>query len=149
VELIRAGGLGYEGRWAEALTLLQEIAAKHPDADVGDLITQAEINGAFERHDYDAFLTKAQQSSAKTPDDPIALTTLAAAYAAKYAATGDSGYRTQSLEKLEHAKSLAGGKRADIAEYEQRIRHRLATREILSPSEYKKRFPHGWKGDAQ
>jgi tetratricopeptide (TPR) repeat protein len=148
-ELTRAGALMNEDRSAEALTLLLDLAAKHPHPYIGEMITQAEIGAAFDRHDYDAFLAKVQQAIAKTPNDPMALTALASAYAAKYAATGDSAYQTQSLEKLERAKSLAGGKRADIAEYEQRIRHRLATREILSPSEYKRRFPNGWKGDAQ
>jgi hypothetical protein len=90
-----------------------------------------------------------QLHQARHSEDPMATAELASAYACKYVFTGDQSFKTQSLQALEQAKSLAGGNSEQLKEYEARIRCRLEIREILSLTEYTKRFPHGWKGGAQ
>ena len=94
----------------EALPYLREFGAKYPEQNVADLVYQAEVGAAFDRHDYDTFLAKEQQYLAQHAGDPMATAAVASAYACKYAVTGDPSFKTQSLQTLEHAKSLAGGK---------------------------------------
>jgi hypothetical protein len=146
----------YRGIWlvvadkpAEAVPYLRSFWANHPDPNVEEMVFQAETGAAFNRHDYEGFLSMVQLHQARHSEDPMATAELASAYACKYVFTGDQSFKTQSLQALEQAKSLAGGNSEQLKEYEARIRCRLEIREILSLTEYTKRFPHGWKGGAQ
>ena len=69
---------------------------------------------------------------------------MASAYACKYAVTGDEQFKEESLKKLEEARSVAGNNEV-FEEYQQRILHRLYTREIIKRDEFIKRFPNGWE----
>ncbi len=134
---------------AEALPYLQQYASKHRDQYAADLVSGAELGAAYDRRDFDSFLAKAQQALAQHKGDPMSTAAVSSAYACKYAVTGYPSFKTQSLQTLEQAKSLAGGKVQQLKEYEERILCRLETREILSTAEYRKRFPSGWKGGVQ
>jgi hypothetical protein len=143
----------YRGLWlmtadksAEALPLLRAYAAKYPGDAAAELVLGAEMGAAFDAHDYDAFLAKAQEWAQRQKDNPIGVAGLASAYACKYAATQDESFRAQALELLHKAKASAGAQAAEIQEYEERTLYRLETRQIISPAEYKKRFPNGRKG---
>ncbi len=69
--------------------------------------------------------------------------TLADALAYKYAVTGDPAFRTRAEEMLEKARQLAASSPEALQrykEYEERIRYRLKTRQIIDPKEYDRRF---------
>jgi hypothetical protein len=93
------------------------------------------------------FLAKSEEIAALAPDQPSALASVASAYACKYATTGDTSFRDKSLEQLERARAAAGAVSEEFAVYENRIRHRLQSREIITGKEFEKRFPHGWKAE--
>ena len=46
---------------------------------------------------------------------------------------------------LEIVSKMQGAEGPQFAEYVDRIRYRLETREIISRSEFVRRFPNGWK----
>lgn len=106
--------------------------------------TAAAIGIAFNNKDYDKFLELAMESYNKKPDDGYACAQAASAYACKYAATGDGQFREKSLAMLNKARTLSE-KESFFKGYEQRILHRLYSREIITPQEFEKRFPNGWE----
>ena len=66
--------------------------------------------------------------------------------ACKYAATGDPAYRQQSEEMLAKAKQMSADDQealASLAEFEERNRYRLESREIITKAEYDRRFRAG------
>lgn len=143
--LARAMEFIRQERSAEALPLLLSFKAHYREPRVLDsLIVQAEMAAAFERKDYDAFMDKAQSAAAGHPGTVDAFLMLASAYGCKYALTGELEYKNLTLHNLEQAKRIAGPESAALADIEQRLAHRLVTREILGPSEFKRRYPRGW-----
>jgi hypothetical protein len=134
---------------ADAIPHLKAYQDRFPGPMAADLVLQAEIGAAFDRADYDAFLTKCQQRLQQHTGDAMATAAVASAYACKYVATNDESYKAQALQTLEQAKSLAGGNEAGMKDYESRILCRLETHEVLSSSEYAKRYPNGWKGGSR
>jgi hypothetical protein len=157
---LQAYGVFYEGvlllsrdKPAEALELLQSCRGRvGVESHLDELIMSARIGVAFDRGRYDEFLQLALQMNDKHKDDPVYAGQLASAYACKYAETQDEQYRARSLAELNRARALASSKPAygaSYAEYEQRILHRLCTREIISRSEFKKRYPNGWTKEGE
>jgi hypothetical protein len=104
----------------------------------------AAISVAFDSKDYDRFLALSIKNYNENPDDAHTCAQVASAYACKFAVTGDEQFREKSLKTLETARTLS---RTDpsFKEYEQRILHRLYSREIIKRKEFLKRFPNGWK----
>jgi hypothetical protein len=136
-------------RAAEAVPLLQDFRAHYAEPDAVDaLLARAETAAAFERRDYDAFLVKAQALSAGQPGSLDALLALTSAYACKYAITGQPEFKDLAWRSLGEAKRRAGPQGQMLADVGQRVEHRLATREILSPAEFNRRYPRGWKKEA-
>lgn len=158
-EELQAYGAFYEGllllsqdKPAEALKLLQSCRGRVAvESDLDDLIVNAQLGVAFDRGDYDEFLQLALRMNDKYKDDPAYAGQLASAYACKYAETEDEQYRIKSLAALDRSNTLTSARpeyEEYHAEYEQRILHRLYTREIISRSEFNKRYPNGWvKGE--
>jgi hypothetical protein len=137
-----------EDKPAEALKLLNSCKADLPPKwPVDEMIAYAEIGFAFDNKDYDRFLSLARQTSEKHPDNPTILAQVASAYACKYAVTNDEQLKLQSLDFLQKARTLSEqqGSLDKFEEYEDRILHRIETREIISRDEFNKRFPDGWK----
>lgn len=136
------------GKYAEALDLLQAYQKKvPPDSDLDLLIMNARVAVAFDAGDYDEFLRLSLEIDQRRENDPTAAGQVASAYACKYAQTQQEQYKVMSLEALDRARTLAGTMpeyEASFAEYEQRILHRLHTREIINQSEFQKRYPNGW-----
>jgi len=110
----------------------------------GGLLQQALRGVAFDEKDYDTFLSLSRELAEQHPKDFMAQLSLASAYACQYAVTGETKSREQTLQTLEKARSLEGADDPWFSEYEQRIMHRLETREIISPKEFQQRFPDGW-----
>jgi hypothetical protein len=132
-----------DGHAAEAAKLMHEAAAQYPQA--AGLVFGAEMfdaGAAFERKDYDTFLAIAQKQWKENPGSETAAS-VASALACKYAATSDPTYKTQSenmLQESERRNSQDPEAKKAFQEYAERIRYRLESRQIISKSEYDRRF---------
>ncbi len=134
----------YQDRYAEAADKLSWCQDRLPaDYDVGGLLAQAQAGVAFDNEDYDGFLAAARMVDQKSPDSYMGKAMMASAWACKFAQTGEGGCRDYALECLKQAEDLAQGD-PGFAEYENRILHRLHSREIIRRDEYYQRFPEGW-----
>jgi hypothetical protein len=140
----QAGERVKEKKDEEGARLMAEAAGIYPESE--ELQSAArlyEAGVAFDRKDYARFLAIAEQEAARTPEKAMAIAVLASALAARYAETGDAALRQRAEETLAHALTLAAASPQDKAqtdEYAERIRHRLATREIIDKEEYDRRY---------
>jgi hypothetical protein len=138
---------------AEALVLLESCRGKvYDDSDLDALIVYAKAGIAFDSGDYDEFVRRALEMEWRQKDDPVIKAQVASAYACKYAQTQDEQYKVSSLAALDQARTMAGAMpeyQDQFAEYEQRILHRLHTREIIDRSEFQKRHPNGWTKEGE
>ncbi len=114
-----------------------------PNFEVEKLTKNAMRNIAFDEHDYDEFLRLAEEDYENDPKDMWNISSLASALACKFAETGIEGFRSRSERALEKLQS--NDKTDEQVEYEMRMRHRLHTREIISPQEFTERYPDGWE----
>jgi hypothetical protein len=115
-----------------------------PAYRVAEMEQQAAMGAAFDRHDYDRFLQFAEEMAERHPRDAVLQAQVASALACQYAVHGDAALRARAEAKLAEAKRI-GNVAVQAVHYEERIRHRLETREIIGGQEFMKRFPHGWK----
>lgn len=149
--LYKAQQLIAEDKNMEALALLDQSQPHVFDEwlDTFRMVRlRAEIGIAFDAKDYDTFLAKAQQVAEITPDESFAQAVVASAYACKYASTGDPAFREQALQALESAQAIGEAGDEHFAKYENRIQHRLGTREIITNQQFEQQFPDGWKPEA-
>jgi len=129
---------------ADALATFRRCRDKLPAEYQVDLyMLHCEANAAFNAQNYDAFVVAAQKLAHKAPDVHSNQAMVASALACKYAETGDTAFRRQALDWLDRARTLANGDPA-FAEYEQRILHRIHSRQIIRAEEFHRRFPDGW-----
>jgi hypothetical protein len=133
-----------EDKCEQAQACLSRCSHLPPGFKVPDLLEQAAAAAAFNRKDYDKFLQVAESVGARNPNDSVAQAQVASALACVYAVRGDEQLRRRAEAKLEEARNLAGGAIKD-SNYEERIRHRMQTREIINRQEFSRRFPNGWK----
>jgi hypothetical protein len=135
-----------DGHAAEAAKLMHEAATEYPEAK--GLAVAAEMfdeGTAFEDKDYDRFISIAQKQWNGYPGSGTAAV-LSSAFACKYALNGDPKYKKQSEDMLKEAERRAGqtpDERKPFEEYAERIRYRLTSREIISKTEYDRRFRSG------
>jgi hypothetical protein len=128
----------------EAAERMREAARIFPE--MKNLSIAAEVyegSAAFDRKDYDGFEKSAESVWKQSPDSSGAAATLAGALACQYAVSGNSAYRQRAEQVLEQARVLAQSSpedQQDYAEYAERIRHRLQSREIIDKGEYDRRF---------
>lgn len=135
----------WEDKPKKALEKLKLCVNRLPsEYGVDDIMLQAKMGVAFDTNDYDVFLACAKSFDEKYPNDFMSKATVASAYACKYAETGDENFQKQAFSTLEQARKTAADDPYFKA-YENRIIHRLHTREIISPDEFSKRFPDGWE----
>jgi len=80
----------------------------------------------------------------ETDNSSFALGFLASAYACKFAAEGKEEFKEKATQNLEKVRNLTGNDNR-YEEGEQRILHRIETREIISRTEFHNKFPNGWK----
>jgi hypothetical protein len=143
-EYVQGISLLSQSRSAEALTKLTACRAHvPPEAGVDALILDAQCGVAFDNKDYDGFVAAAQALDQQTPNNSSTKAELASAFACKYVQTGDAAFRERSLKCLDEARKLAGND-SMFAKYEIRIRHRLASGEIITAEEFQRKFPNGW-----
>jgi hypothetical protein len=151
-DFLRGAELLQADKSAEALEYLQKSQARiPPDFGAAELILQATMGKCFDEQDYDGFLKAALEVDKRQPGVPMARASVASAYACQYAVTGDEALKQKSLETLGQAKQMGGDPElaGELAKYENRILHRLATREIIRREEFDRRFPEGWKAEKE
>jgi len=149
--IMRAQRLMAEEKSAEAVALLRgSIGAAPPPLQAfhARALLNAEMAVAFDQKDYDTFLDKSKEFLKRVPDDPMSAGSVASAYACKYIVTGNDAFKQEALGYLEKARGLAKGHDPAWRDYEERLQHRLETKEIISQQEFRKRFPQGWKKGA-
>lgn len=138
-----------EDRPSDAVRLLMRCRDKLPAAfGVNEYLAQARTGDAFERADYDAFLSEARDLVKAHPKSAIATAGLASALACKYATTTNDLFHAEALRVLDEARRLAALDKTDLGDYEQRIRYRLQAREIITSQAFHSRFPNGWRADS-
>lgn len=118
------------------------------DEALDQLTALAATGAAYDNKDYDQFLALSIKNYNENPDDATACGQVASAYACKFAVTGNEQFKEKALETLDKARTLSKTD-PSFKEYEQRILHRLYSREIINYSEFQKRFPNGWEEPAK
>ena len=135
---------------AEAVQLFQVADQFLPaNFQTWAFLGQALIGKAFDEKDYDSMLAYALEIVERYPQFGGFQAFLSSAYACQYAVSGKPEFREQALQALEKARSPIPPDDAgsDLHEYEQRIMHRLESREIITPDEFALRFPDGWTNE--
>ena len=139
-----------DGKSAEAARMMHDAAAKYPESkDLSFLATTLDGDAAFERKDFDKFLEIAERQWRQMPNASSA-GMLASALACKYAITGDTGFKQRSEEMIAKAMQMVQGNpesMASLQEFIERNDYRLKSREIITKTEFDKRFRSG-KTDA-
>jgi hypothetical protein len=135
-----------EGREEEAARLMRQAASAYPESPALAFAADFYDSGAaYQRKDYDTFLSIAQKQWKEHPGSGTAAA-VSSALACKYVITGDASYRQYSEEMLAKAQQLAQGdpeQQKSFQEYSERIRYRLEKREIIGKKEYDRRFRSG------
>jgi tetratricopeptide (TPR) repeat protein len=128
---------------AEALQFLARARSSFPESRMISVnYLQAKGSEAFDRKDYDTFLSASEEYVRLYPENWVAVGMVGSALAAKYAVTGEESFRKRAEEKVTAAGALC---RTDqekewFVEYRERMEHRIKSKEILTKAEYDKRF---------
>jgi hypothetical protein len=132
-----------DGNEVEAAKLAHEAVAIYPQLPLANILLDEYDGGvAFAKKDYDTFLALAERDWNLLPDSRSAAM-MSSALACKYAVSGDATYRQRSEEMLAKAKELVNGDKQNLerlAEFEERNRFRLESRQIITKSEYNRKF---------
>ena len=132
-----------DGSEVEAAKLAHEAAAIYPHLPhLNILLDEYDEGVAFVNKDYDRFVALAERDWNLLPGSRTAAMA-STALACKYAVSGDATYRQRSEEMLAKAKELAKGDKESLdrlAEFEERNRYRLESRQIISKSAYDQKF---------
>jgi hypothetical protein len=136
-----------DGRAARALECFSRCDQAAKVLPVEHWKNRAMQSIAFEQKNYEQFLKLAEDDAKARPKDPTALAVLASAFACKYAATGDAQFREMTEEKLQEIRRMGNALKG--SNFEDRIRYRLETRDIINAKEFQRKFPNGWKSAAK
>jgi tetratricopeptide (TPR) repeat protein len=132
-----------DGHEAEAASLANEAASLYPQLPkIQRIVDYFDGGFAFSRKDYDGFLQISEKEWNIAPSASTAAG-LASALACKYVVTQDAAYKQRSEEMLSKAKELSTNDKEDMAtfsEYEDRILYRLNSRQIITKTEYDRKF---------
>lgn len=135
-----------EGKEIEANRLMHEAAAEYPQSpQIQELVNYTEEGEAFARKDFDRFVELTRKQWEKAPGAASA-SILASALACKFAVTNDPVYRREAESMLAKAQELSKSDKEseeEFAEYAPRIEYRLKSREIITRTEYDRRFRSG------
>jgi tetratricopeptide (TPR) repeat protein len=144
--LYRGLTLLHEDRPKEALPLLERAATTMPDdSRLQQMIVRARYSAAYDDKDYDTMISEGRAYKRLAPGEGQSHIALASALACRYAAKGNRSDYDAAIQELEDGKNLAAAD-PEFTVDEDRIRHRLETREIINRKEFQARFPNGWHG---
>jgi tetratricopeptide (TPR) repeat protein len=142
----RGLALVYEDRPKEALPLLERAAKTVPnDSRLQQMIVHTRCSVAFDDKDYNTMISEARAYKRLAPGEARSHIVLASALACRYATKGDRDDYDAAIQELEEGKKIAGAD-PEFAVDEDRVLHRLETREIIKRKEFQARFPNGWHG---
>jgi hypothetical protein len=130
-------------QWEDAARKMREASKQYPEQTQLAYAAESMEEGVpFEKQDYDGFLKLTEAHWNSGPQDFMRAGALASALACKYAVTGDPQFLARSEEMLQKAHELAQtpDELKVFTEYEERIRYRLKSREIIDTDEYNRRF---------
>lgn len=130
-------------QWEAAARKMREAANGYPEQkELAYAAESMEEGVPFEKKDYDGFLQLTEAHWTNGPQDYLRAGALASALACKYAVTGDPQFLTRSEEMLDKGRALARtpDEIKRFTEYEERIRYRLKSREIIDTDVYNQRF---------
>lgn len=136
------------GHFSEALQSLEQARRTFPYFEGYDeVMGRLQIADAFVRHDWDRYLELAAEQFKLHPQSSEYAASYAGALATKWAVSGDPAYKTQAEEMLTKAQSLTATaeEKATFAEYSERVRYRISSRQIIDKAEYDRRFRSGNK----
>jgi hypothetical protein len=135
------------GKEEQAAQLMHQAAAAYPEASqLADAAQELDEGVAFVHQDYDGFLAITGKLWNAHPDSARYSGEMASALACKYAVTGDISWRQKAEGMLEKSRQLLPQSPEALKafqEYEERIRYRLDSREIIDKAEYDRRFRAG------
>jgi hypothetical protein len=135
-----------DGKAAEAARMMHDAAAKYPQLKNLSFFAETFDGGAaFESKDYDKFLAISERQWKQLPNANTA-GMLASALACKYAITGDASLKQRSEEMIAKATQMVQGNAeatASVQEFVERNNYRLKSREIITKTEFDKRFRSG------
>lgn len=137
-----------EDRNQEALSFLNSLSVTPNDTLINYLKSRAKIGIAFDEKNYDEFLRLSLKIKKVFPDQPFAQGCVISAYACKYAITGQEKYRNYALALLDTIRHISG-EDSNFKFIENRMLHRLTTREIIDTKEFIERFPNGWQNEGE
>jgi tetratricopeptide (TPR) repeat protein len=129
-----------EEKWAEALPLVEIARRDLEDASLDPLLLRIQGVLAFEVKDYDRFLDRMVALQKLLPDEAMNEGGVASALACKFAVSGDDTFAQQALEHLKAARKLKDSATDEYRDLEERVLHRLSSREILTRKEYLQRM---------
>lgn len=133
-----------EDKPVEALAEFNKCKDVMPgEANLKNLILQAEMGTGFETKNYTQFLAASRELLQEDTTSAMLLASVASAYACIYADKGVDSVKTLALDYLQKARAT-GDTSADARNYFMRIEHRIFTREIVEKEEFDKKYPNGW-----
>lgn len=138
----RAAKLNEDHKTEEAARLMTEASQEYPQfPSFDEAALELNASAAIDRKDYDKALQYSKEAFARYPGFTTA-EWLTGSLATKYAQSGDPTYRKQAEDMLAQAQSRAQSpeEQAEYAAFNQRMRHRIDTREILTRDEYNRRY---------
>jgi len=112
------------------------------DYGVEILLLQADMGAVFDSKDYIRFLAGAKELLELDTTNLMSVGAVASAYACLYATTQNDSIK--NLSQLYLQRAAVGKDDSIVAEFVNRIEHRLATREIIEREEFVKKYPNGW-----
>jgi tetratricopeptide (TPR) repeat protein len=144
-EAIKAGEISQKsGNAEDGAALMHKAAAEYPEmSQLSDEARYFDGSVAFEHKDYDQFLEISETLWTAHSSSSQYAAVLASALACKYATTGDPAWRQKAEAMLEKSRQLAQPSPDEMksyAEYSERIRYRLDSRQIIDKPEYDRKF---------
>jgi tetratricopeptide (TPR) repeat protein len=139
-------GLGYleQEQYDAALSELEECVDLLPaNLHLNHYILQAKAGVAYTHKDYAEYLRCSSQLLTLNVNDPNSWMEVASAHACLYATTGSAKNQKEAKSHLDTALAM-GQPSKDLVAYANRIRYILATRHIISRTDFIHHYPHGW-----
>lgn len=128
----------------KALVAFNKCEGKVPaDFNLTLLQLQAKTGTAFDHHDYKGFLSGCQESLSLDSTQVANWMGVASAYSCLYVAEGQDDYKVKAMQHLARAKQLDSTS-PDVKEYYNMIDYRLTQHQLITRTDFKKQFPHGW-----
>lgn len=139
-------GLDYlqQERYAAALSELECCVDLLPaDFYLNRYILAAKGGVAFTQHDYEEYLRCSSQLLTLHINDSYTCMEVAMAHACLFASTGSIAHQKEAILHLDRSLEL-GHNSTYLADYAHCIRYILATRHIISRTDFIHHYPHGW-----